>query len=208
MRKVTLFLLLFLCFSVLTANAESPVRYGVIGGLNLSFNSTDAAESIAGFHVGGKVEYSFTNRLYLEGGLLFSRKGHDFNALYYTDDAGNHNAVKMTTKNHYLELPIHLGFKFNINRGVSFFLSAGGYLGVGLFGKFKYKSPDENYSVNLYTGDSEYRRFDCGVGFRGGVELYKRIQLSVSYDWGLINIVKDASDYKNRNAMFSCAYMF
>lgn len=202
MKKIVLFL--FLLSTLSYANAIEPIRWGAVAGVNVSNNSTDAANNKIGFHVGGKAELAITNHFYLESLLLFTQKGYKADSFVNSEG----NPIKFKYTNYYIELPIHAGYKVRTNDDLSIFVSGGGYLGVGLFGKLKNEISGQSISTDLYKNNRGDKRFDCGLGLKAGVEIVKKIQISAGYDLGLININKYISDYKNRNLSISCAYLF
>ena len=115
---------------------------------------------------------------------------------------------------YYLNIPIHIGYKFPVGRNVSLFINAGPYFNIGLFGKAKETiTPDKGTATtkemvgNVFS-DKMLNRFDWGLGFRAGTEIARHIQLSIGYDWGMKNINKSGVDNKNRTFVASCAYMF
>ena len=88
----------------------------------------------------------------------------------------------------------------------------GPYLAVGLFGKAKIDGDlideleVEGNSVNVF-GDDAMKRFDLGIGLKAGLEFNQKYQLSISYDWGMIENIKDSGN-KNRNLMISLGCFF
>lgn len=200
-RYVILFLLLT---TLVSARAIEPIRYGITAGMNSSTLSTDGTKSRVGFNVGMKAQLPITTNFYLESSLLFSLKGYKSDS-YFTNEQ---QEIKITQKNYYLELPIHAGYKFEMSDDFSIFVSGGGYLGMGLFGKVKNKIGNSSTSYDMYKDGRGDKRFDCGLGLKAGVEFKKKIQLSGGYDWGLLDIHKYANDAKNRNLMVSCSYIF
>lgn len=74
-----------------------------------------------------------------------------------------------------------------------------------------------NTKYDTFSDDSGLKRFDLGLGFKAGVEYKNHYQLSIGYDFGLIdayNKSKNEDDYdvtgtlKNSNFKVSLAYMF
>ena len=79
-------------------------------------------------------------------------------------------------------------------------------------------------SLFLYIFDS-MKRFDIGAGLKFGVEFLQKYTLSIGYDWGFMNLAKDAgaedewsdedygddelnSSLKSKNLMISIGYKF
>ena len=99
-----------------------------------------------------------------------------------------------------------------MNENFAIFGNAGPYLAIGLFGKAKAEGDildeyefDDN-STNVF-GDDAMKRFDFGLGLKAGVEFSQKYQISIGYDWGLVENIKDSGN-KNRNLMISLSCFF
>lgn len=213
MRKIFI-LSLLLPFALSNVNAQSleDLRFGVTGGLNLS-NMTNF-DSKASFHLGLKAEKSITENVFIEGSVLYSAKGAKM-------DFGDLGSNKINAN--YIEVPIHIGYVYNINPELDIRGSVGPYFAYGIGGKMEVSESDwyydsyENTKYNTFSDDSGLKRFDLGLGFKAGVEYKNNYQLSIGYDFGLIdtyNKSKNEEDYdvtgtlKNSNFKVSVAYMF
>ena len=138
-------------------------------------------------------------------------------------DGGSIATVKFNP--YYLEIPVHVGYKYAVNEDFALFGSVGPYLAVGLFGKAKLNIGNaigdwadiegkvsvgglegKSVSEDIF-GDDGFKRFDFGLGLKAGVEFNKKYQVALSYDFGLIDVQKDLG-MKNRNLMISLGYMF
>lgn len=224
MKKILLTLLLALPFCM--ATKAQDFRMGVTGGYNLS--SPSGYKSQSGFHVGVKGEFGLpqvAKGLYMDFGLMLSSHGwkspgYYYNGIYTSPDGEKPDKPSsgFTADNkctpYYLNIPIHIGYKFSVGRNVSLFVNAGPYFNIGLFGKAKETiTPDKGTATTKETAgnvfsDKMLNRFDWGLGFRAGTEIARRVQLSIGYDWGMKNINKVGMDNKNRTFVASCAYMF
>lgn len=187
------------CFA-LTASAQEKgdFRFGVTAGMNVS-NITDMKmDSRIGFHVGAKAEYNITDNLYGNAALLFSQKGNQ------KEEGG----VEATSNPGYLELPIHIGYRFKMGDKVSIFGETGPYFAYGICGKDKLEGAGPaDYDVKFFDYDNA-NKFDFGWGVKAGVE-YAKFQISLGYEYGITKVF-DADDFKphNSNFMVSVAYMF
>lgn len=210
MRKLSIFLLLVIIFGI-NANAQQNVRFGVVAGANVSKFSSALFHSRLGFHLGVRAEVPLSNlseNVYLESSALISLKGAKI-------DWGDLGKYKYNP--YYLEIPIHIGYKHIVTDNFAVFGSAGPYLAVGLFGKAKFNDnidllDIEESDVNLFGNDA-MKRFDFGLGVKAGLEFNNKYRLSIGYDSGLNNIIKDndediAVNIKNRNLHISFGYMF
>ena len=155
--------------------------------------------------------------VYLEFGGLLTSKGAKFNY---------GSLVNLKLNPYYLEIPVHMGYKYVINENFAVFGNAGPYAAIGVFGKIKAKADLSSAGGNIdweewgidpsdlkgegsenIFGKDKMKRFDLGLGIKTGVEFNQKYQVAISYDWGLLETIDD-SDWKNRNLMISFSYMF
>ena len=117
---------------------------------------------------------------------------------------------------YFLNIPIHIGYKFSLGHNTALFAHVGPYIGIGLFGKNKLVTETEagkkattTLADNVFS-DKQAERFDWGIGGKVGVEFAKHVQVAVGYDWGLKNLKTSSNpvDFKNKVFSVSCAYMF
>ena len=186
------------CFA-LTASAQEKgdFRFGVTAGMNVS-NITDMEmDSRIGFHVGAKAEYNITDNLYGNAALLFSQKGNK----------KEEGSIEATSNPGYLELPIHIGYRFKMGDKVSIFGETGPYFAYGICGKLKVEDSGWEYDKKFFDID-EVNKFDFGWGVKAGVE-YANFQIGLGYEYGITKVF-DIDDVKphNSNFMVSVAYMF
>lgn len=209
--KNIILLFLLLASSIIYTNAQEPVRFGIVGGGNVSTISSEGGKSKLGYHAGLKTEISLTDHFFIDGALLFTSKGFKVDYLNwegFAEEFEGDLTLKGSLVNNYLELPVHAGAKIKIGDTNSFFISGGPYAAYSLHGKATIKGSKHKISENIYKSGEGFRRFDFGVGLKAGFEFQKHVQLFASYNWGLTNIAKDTKNFKNRNFSISCAYMF
>jgi hypothetical protein len=195
------------------ASAQQKTRWGVVIGMNSSeLTSSWSFDSRIGFHLGVKAEIGLpqvTQGAYLETAMLLSLKGEKTSTDFDGDEA-----IKVNP--YYLEIPVHIGYRYALNKNFNLFGSFGPYFAYGLFGKIKADviGPKGNgYEVKTDAfGSNTMKHFDFGLGGRIGAEFNNKIQLSVGYDYGLTKPFSsdNASVYGkyNRNLSISVAYMY
>lgn len=200
-------LLLFVLFALTgtTAVAQST-RFGVTAGVQWSHPKN--YKTLTGFHVGAKGQYEFTsyaNTAYLDYGLLLTTKGWK-DELFV--DATLKESTDWTCRLYYLELPVHFGYKLSLSDRARLFMDLGPYFAVGLYGKSKVDSKVETADAGNLFKDI-YKRFDCGVGARMGVEAGRHFQLSIGYELGLMKPMKGWSPLSSsKDRTFSCAVAY
>lgn len=209
MKKVLLFFAL-VAISVVSINAQDNLKWGVMAGMNVSKYTITGFDSRIGFHAGVKAELGLSQEAsgaYMDFAALLTLKGAKI-------DAGSLASFKMNP--YYLEVPVHIGYKYAVNDDFALFGSAGPYIAAGLFGKAKAKVDGDLVDLGEFGGnsmsedifgDDGLKRFDFGLGLKAGVEFSKKYQVAISYDFGLVEVAKDLG-MKNRNLMLSLGYMF
>lgn len=186
--KKLLSIIVVAVLSVGTAASAKGIQFEGVAGMNIANVDVSGANSRVGFHLGVRGTYAFQSQnrgLYANGAALLSLKG--------TKIAG------ITFNPYYLELPFHIGYKYPIASNVSIFGEFGPYFGIGLFGRTE--------GEDVFGDVIGYDRFDFGLGLRAGFEFSRKVNVSIGYDFGAIDIA-DGVSAKNRNLMISLGYKF
>lgn len=184
--------------SALTASAQSAgdFRFGVTAGMNVA-NITDSdADCRIGFNVGLRGEYNFTNNVFVDFGLSFTQKG-----CKYGEDG---EEIKMNPG--YLQIPVNVGYRFNVGDNVSIFGATGPYFAFGVCGKTKVEALGLEAKTDFFDGDEGANVFDAGWGVKLGVEA-KGFQIGLGYEYGFTKVFDETSCH-NSNFMVNVAYMF
>jgi len=188
--------LLFTVFSMETKAQENLITFGVKGGLNLSTFGGDVknTKSVMRYQFGITADVALTENLYILTGLDLQTKGTKQNPK--AQPAVKYNPM-------YLQLPVHIGYKFDIGSDIRLVVNAGPYAAYGIGGKIR--SEGEKLSA---FGSDRLKRLDYGIGGGVGVELRKFV-IHAGYDFGLANI-SDAKGVKirNRNPFLTVGYKF
>lgn len=172
-----LVLFALLMTGVMGIHAQEGLKWGAMAGMNSSKFSTDGFDSKVGFHVGIKAEKELpqiAQGVYLDMAALLSLKGAQIN--------GNDASLKFNP--YYLEIPIHMGYKYAINDNFAIFGNFGPYFAVGLFGKMKatgYLIDEVEGLTSIHDsakvfGSNAMKRFDFGLGLKAGVEFFQNIK--------------------------------
>ncbi len=208
--KKSLFLVLLLIGSALTAFAQPELRFGIDAGVNLSRIKSYDFKSITAYRVGGKVEYILpmtkVNAIYLTSGLYLAKKGAKVNDYRYCKINSN-----------YIDIPLHIGFRQRISSDFKLFEEFGPYISFGLFGKSELgdfvDAQGVKYEGSKFNTFDELKRTDAGVGLKLGVEYNDMIQVSIGMDWGLVRVMKQSeilnlSKGQNYSAYLTVGYVF
>ena len=211
MKKNILLLSAILFVSV----SFSQVRVGPKLGINianLEKDSYELSDSRLSLSLGGILDYSFSDKLFFQSGLLLSGKGDK--EIYKDEDYKSTRILKFT----YIELPANLGYKFDLGDG-KLFLTAGFYGGIALSGEYFERWSDEDDSgdgsekINFGNGknDDDIKRGDFGLNFGGGIEINSFL-INFNYGLGLVNMDYDVDNegyyIKNRVFNISIGYLF
>ena len=173
-----------------TTAANAQLRFGIKGGFNIAsvkFNKDVLnAENINGFHIGPMLEFMPESGIGLDVALLYSRKG------FYSKDITREGSFT----NDYLEVPVNLKCKIGLPL-VSPYFAAGPYV------SFRVAGDSKKIVASNIVDQIEAKSFGAGLNFTAGVEVLKRIQVGLTYDWGLTNNYQtfnagSPSDYKGK----------
>lgn len=202
------------------SDAKGGIEYGVRAGLNISdISAKDVYDGViekydyksqAGFHVGGFVGIPITNGFYIQPGLVFSSKG----ARETYKEEGYKSVYSMFPV--YLEIPVLASFRADVASDINLQVNVGPYFDFGLGGKVTGKSTYEGETskssapfFGKSTDDKEkygMKRFDFGLSFGAGVELWDHYYVGLKYDLGLVNMsIKDewGEGFKAHNGTFA-----
>lgn len=199
MKKVLLTICCFL--AGLGAMQAQNIQFEAVAGINIS--DMTHLDSKTGIHLGVRATEMLTtesNSAYVNAALLLSLKGSQL-------DYGN--LIEVEFNAYYFEVPIHVGYKYTINDKVALFGEFGPYVAIGAFGRSKVADSSTSIKCDTFGEVGGVKRLDAGMGFRVGVEIEKRVPISIGYDFGLLDISDgDGETIKNTNFCISVGYKF
>lgn len=204
-------LFLFLAMMVVTMTVQAQHEEGNITiqpriGVTLSTISgddllSDDAKMKVNLTYGFEVEYYFTDKLSIAGGLLFTNQGYKYD--YYEGVEPGVNFTKKTASfdNYYATVPI----TFN------YYLVEGLAIKAGVQPSFRVKTKlkaddrkmDLDEALNFIFGDQEVtlNKFDLSIPVGFSYE-YNKIVFDARYNFGLIKLFKGI-DNSSRNRVIS-----
>lgn len=207
MKTVKSFLFVVVLLIGITANAQDkPITFGVKAGVNLSNFSGDVEDTSSkiGFNIGITTDYSLTTDLYILTGLELTMKGSKADGII--------EGIKVTEKTNpmFLQLPVHLGYKFVVAEDTKIVLHTGPYIAYGIGGKIKYEAKEGGVTSNTevdFFGDDLFKRFDFGLGLGAGAE-FGKIGVGLGWDFGLANLAREDAKIRTMNGYLIIGYKF
>ncbi len=201
MKKLTL-LFTALILSTAAITAQTTSRWGITAGANfneLHFKQTDIAptKKMWGPQVGVIGEMNFSGIGFgVEGGLLYTLKQSkvDYGSRTMWSSLGKGNE---TVSMHYLDVPLHLKFKYHRLGGLE-----------NTFMPLIYVGPQFSFLVHGNHGDlNKYPPVNVYLDMGAGCELMERLQIRVGYNFSVgqtmhtrlldDNVAKNRSWYAN-----------
>ncbi|MDR1681158.1 MAG: PorT family protein [Prevotellaceae bacterium] len=227
---------LFICLLLLVAgkgnvSAQAPkFAFGVRGGLNLStaiVNDAAAIKIKPGYHIGGTVDYCFTQKFGLQSGLFLSEKGSKIDGFNSGDYVGGSPDYTFIFDALYLKLPVYATFRKNISDNFKVNIGLGAYFAYGIGGKTKQTLhnsafADGNTAIEWNTfGNGVYdesrdwlrgetlRPFDFGAEIKVDFS-YNQFIVGIGLESGIMDIMHEERDlhYRNENISISVGYQF
>ena len=218
--------ILFVCslaFLCLTATSQ---KVYVLGGVNLANISKDkngnTSESnmLTTFNGGVLARFGVSEVFDIESGLMLNGKGSKHDT--YVTSSRDDNYVKTKFNPYYMELPLNAVIKLPTESN-NFFLHAGPYGAMGIFGKSKVESrflgvttesekKIEFNNDNITTSEQEgasyskLKRFDYGLNFGAGATL-AGVMVRANYGLGLAKInsmqTNNSKDQANKHRVIN-----
>jgi hypothetical protein len=191
-----------------TVNA-GRTTFGVRAGVNFqNINGKDASgtelnnDLATGYHAGVNAEIPVGTGFYLQPGLMYSRKGSNWQ---------NGAEVRLS----YLEVPVNFVYKPVLGTG-NMVLGFGPYVAFGLGGRVT--DPNGNVAdvvfndeLDLTANGAQFRGLDAGGNLLAGYEFANKFSVQLNAQLGLVNINPDANDqtrWRNTGWGLSLGYRF
>lgn len=187
-------------------NLSAQFRYGPMVGLtvtDLKFKQDlISVDKSVGFSAGVATELMFPGIGFgVDAGLFYEQRGATLN-LGEKEVWSSQGFGRERSYLHYLEIPVHLRFKWTRMNGLEDYIAP-----------FVFGGP----SFSILMGHShvkalQYAGGDVGMTVGGGFELFRNWQVMCSYTWGLVYAEKtkllDDFSAKNRTLNVRVVYLF
>lgn len=193
----------------LSFGSTTPDGFSVIGqfGMNVSnFRMNEIPwgdmDAKAGFNAGLHAEYLLPEcyGIYLNAGLEYSMKGAKDRIGVDTGDMPGLNAT-FITRPMYLQVPIHVGYRYDVMDEFGVYADFGPYFALGTNGKCITKMDDfsedirTNFFYNEDGGFYKLQRTEFGLGFRLGAEYARHYNFILSCDWGITDMLTQSQKH-------------
>ena len=123
-------------------------------------------------------------------------------------------SAKVSLTEHNLSIPLRIQYRYEIIPDLSIFIYTGPSFDFSVAYDGKVTLGNESGTISMYSKEMEkelgfsYNRYNILWGVGGGIR-WKGLQLTLSGDWGLTNLVKDYSGTKlNKPFSISLQYLF
>ncbi len=200
---------------------EEGLTFMGLFGMNVTNLQNHPYGTKAGAMLGGRVDYVLpkAHGTYLTAGVDWTMKGGkgEFDDVIELDDMDYDATGKYSL--HYFEVPIRVGFRYNLGDELGFYGEFGPYFAVGFAGKHRlnidedgsfFSGIEDMYEFKAFKNKTDldrptFQRWDAGLGFRIGAEYNQHYNLMLGCDWGLTDIYrnnfrdewKDAPEHAN-----------
>lgn len=201
--------MVMLCFMVLSTGttwAQSSSRWGVVAGADITDLKFDQNLFAVDKNYGATL--GVTGELMMPGigfgfdaSFLYTQRGAKLHLgerpVWSIDGYGKENCML-----HYIEIPIHLKFKFKNLNGFENTLMPILFAGP----EFSFLVAHSGIDALKYPGG------EFGVNVGAGFEILRKVQVNASYCWGMSYALKtkllDDFIAKNRTLKVTCTYFF
>ena len=177
-------------------------------GMNISKIKNIDYGAKAGAMLGIRADYVLpkAHGTYLTAGVDWTMKGGK-SSLFV--DAFDENEASTKYILHYIEIPIRVGFRYNISEEIGVYAELGPYFAVGVGGRHRCsidadgadaRTIEDGLSFNAFKNGNEFdpeqpsrfpfQRWDAGIGFRIGAEYNQHYYLLIGADWGLADMFR------------------
>ena len=172
---------------VLTANFVSAqdMKFGVKGGLNMSSNSEEGANTLLAFQLGGFAEFKVSDKFAVQPELMYSAQGAKFSG----------GGASYTKNLNYINIPVMA--KYYV--ADAFSLELGPQIG------FLMSAKSDGVDIKEFCNSTDF-----GLNLGAGYNLNETMSLGLRYNMGLTDVEKNqvVGTSKNSSIQLSFGYKF
>lgn len=229
--KITLIAIFLFIGQTAKSQMSERLVLGLKAGVAVSTLSGYPYENMAKptFNFGVTMDYKLNESLYITSAVEFVNKGAKFH-LVNEHPEGNRTVTfdKSTVCAMYLQMPLHVGYRFNVSQNTNVVVHAGPYIAYGLSGKVELgdkvilKTSEGTTVVGLNDyivsiggvsreeetfSEEAFKKFDWGLGAGAKLE-YNNTNIGVRYDIGLYDLARWDKGVYNKNFYATVGYKF
>jgi len=209
-------------FCLVTVSSFAQFKLGIQAGY-LSAQSIDKGNDqqyynlsgIPTFEAGVVAEQPLGKHIFFETGLTFIEKGNSKSPTAFANSGST-----TTTKIDYLQIPLDLAYKTNLNKEVKLMIASGFYIARGIAGtekgttkssigvtstvdkKIQFTNNNDNSSTNTLV-----KPFELGYNFNAGIE-WQKFQFTATFSRGFGNIYPvGTTSFSNQTIGITVAYL-
>lgn len=218
MKKIiTILAASVMMLSASNAFAQIAVGAGYLNATDkITYDKESSSTGSNGFYAG------FSYNIPLAGGLAVA-PGIYYSFLTNTEKASAGNKYvsgsgKATTNEHFLNIPVNFNFGFDLAPDMTAFIFAGPTLQYGISSKTKADGAldilgvtiSDGSTVDNYDDKFHYGKTNVLLGGGIGMNLMDAFQITVGYDYGLINLYTGDGETKRNKSYVKVgvAYLF
>ncbi len=186
--------------------ASAQTGFGVQAGYSMHASTIKDSKALNGFHVGPTYELGIQGPISMQYGLLYNFATYKSSGSVTLPLIGTISG-STTNTSHSLDIPVRVVATFPMSGNVSAFVFGGPNFNIGLADNVTATINSNSSTKNLYD-NKDYSRFDLQLGLGAGLK-YNNMGLRVSYDFGMLNRIKDADPaYKFNDLKVGLFYNF
>jgi hypothetical protein len=176
---------------LLISTAKISAQLGVVAGYDgTAIRGYSYANFKPGFHLGVTCDLKkFSNKWYLQSGLLFTSGGWTFDDHKLTFlDIVDTDIKDYRTSMYMFEIPINFSYRLPVKQHRLRF-DIGPYFRYGLFGNVEYKDNDGSQKFDAFEKGA-YNRLDIGANVGAGLEIRNKYLINAAYQLSFTNSQK------------------
>jgi len=195
---------------------EEGLSWMGLFGMNITKIQNNGYGAKVGAMMGVRADYVLpkAHGTYITAGIDWSMKGGKTSVLYDNNNIEAKGSLKYAL--HYIEVPVRVGFRYNLSEDLGFYGELGPYFSVGIGGRHKCSIDADGDAARELEDEQSFKafknygypipsfqRWDAGIGFRIGAEYNQRYNLLIGADWGLADIFRGSlrDEYFNQTGV-------
>lgn len=186
---------------------EEGLTWMGLFGMNISKLQNHPYNAKVGAMMGVRADYVLPHAhgAYITAGLDWTMKGGRLSHEALVTPTSEPADATSKYNLHYIEVPVRVGFRYNLSDEFGFYGEFGPYFSVGVGGRHKLTIDGDGPDVRTAEDEGTFKafknvedlnkptfqRWDAGLGFRIGAEYNQHYNLIIGCDWGLTDMYRN-----------------